>query len=233
MSATPITAARASSIRVVNRDKRPLQAVKVFKGGAAAVNSAGFFGPATGAAGEIVVGWFYENVDNSAGAAGDKLADIQYPRERTIRLFDNDTGAPVVVANRERLCSVYDDHTVQARTLVAGDAGVVYDVTTEGVWLEIAPTPALLEVPRMTAGTTTLVLGTKTITGVPLTSTSQIHLTMKDPGAGALTTFVELDAPVSGRTTGLLDGSFVINAIDNAKAVLTSAVCTVDYLIVG
>lgn len=234
MAAVPLTAARAGSIRVVNRDKRPLAAVAVFKGGLAAVNSAGFFRPATGTVGEIVVGTFYESVDNSAGSAGDKFADIQYPYERTIRLLDNDTVAPVVVANRERLCSVLDDHTVQLSTPAAADAGYVYDVTTEGVWVEIdgfAGGAGASGIPTLQAGTTTLVAGTKTVSGVTLTSTSRILLTMKDPGAGAITGFGAFDAPVASRNTGA--GTFVINAIDDAKATITTAVCTVDYLIIG
>lgn len=235
MAAVPLTKARPGSERVVNRDKRPLQAtIKAWKGGLAAVDAAGFFGPATGAAGEIVVGTFYENVDNSAGIAGAKLADIKYPYERTLRLVDNDTVAPVVVANRERVCSVLDDHTATLLTSAAATLGVVYDVTSEGVWIDIGPAgsaPAANGQPSFQKGTTTLVSGTKTITGVVLTASSVIQLTMKDPGAGVLTTFIGLDAPAASRNVG--SGQFVVNALDDAKAVLTTAVCTVDYLIVG
>jgi hypothetical protein len=58
-----------------------------------------------------------------------------------------------------------------------------------------------------------------------------ILLTMKDPGAGAITGFGALDAPAASRNVGA--GSFVINAIDDSKAVINTAVSTVDYLVIG
>jgi hypothetical protein len=101
------------------------------------------------------------------------------------------------------------------------------------------PTPALnvntfylpeaLRILNIQSGTGTLASGTVTITGVNLTSNSVILLAMRDPGAGALTTFVEFDCPVGTRTAT----QFVVNAIDNAKATLATAVCTFDWLIIG
>lgn len=80
-------------------------------------------------------------------------------------------------------------------------------------------------------GTGTLAAGTLTVTGVTLTATSRIFLTMKDPGAGAITGFADLDAPAASRDTGA--GEFVVNAIDDSKAVINTAICTFDWLIVG
>lgn len=236
MAASPLTKNRASSERVIDRDRRPLRAgVKTWMNGLASVDAAGNFGPATGAIGEIVVGRFAEVVDNSAGGAGAALADIRYPYERNLLLLDNDAVAPLTVTARERVCSVLDDHTATVFNGSLGNAGVVYDVTTEGVWVDIDVASSVLAasgVGAIQAGTTTLIAGTKTVTPVSITANSRIFLTMRDPGAGALTTFVELDAPVAGRTVGAA-GSFIINAIDNAKATLATAVCTVDYLIIG
>lgn len=233
MPASPITKPRPSGIRTINFDRRPLAAVSVFKGGLAAC-VAGFYKPASGDPNEVVVGRFYETVDNSAGAPGDLSANIQFFRERRLFLVDNDAGALVVVASREFGCSFLDDHTATALTPAKGEGAIVYDVTTEGVWVEL-PFPASTDdagLPTIQSGTTTLVAGTKTINGVAITAASRILLSMKDPGAGALTTFIALDAPVGGRTVGAA-GSFIINAIDNAKATLVTAVCTVDYLIIG
>lgn len=233
MSATPLTAARTSgSIRTINRDKRPIAAAKVWKGGLAAC-VAGFYQEASGDPAEVVVGRFFESVDNSAGAAGDKTANIQFFRERRLFLVDNDSGAPVVIANRELACSFLDDHTATLYAAGSGSGAIVYDVTSEGVWVEFAypASPDDAGVPRIQKGTTLLVSGTKTVTGVVLTANSIITLSMRDPGAGALTTFIALDAPVAGRNTST--GQFVINAIDNAKAVLATAACTVDFTIVG
>jgi hypothetical protein len=133
-----ITKGRTGSERAVNRDKRPLQAVHVYKGGLCAVNAAGYYGPATGSANEVVVGVFYEEVDNSAGAAGAKSADVLFRPERCIRLVDNDTGTPVTIAKRERLVAIIDDHTVSGGAPATGTGVRCYDVTTEGVWVEFS-----------------------------------------------------------------------------------------------
>src|SRR5438128_1265488 len=140
MPATPLSAARPSAMRTINRDKRPIAAAKVWKGGLAAC-VAGFYQAASGNPDEVVVGRFFESVDNSGGAAGDKSANIQFFRERTIFLVDNDSGAPVVVAGREGPCSFLDDHTATLATVGAGSGATVYDVTSEGVWVEL-PFPA-------------------------------------------------------------------------------------------
>lgn len=82
---------------------------------------------------------------------------------------------------------------------------------------------------NLQSGTATLASGTATVTGVTLGTNSIILMSMRDPGAGALTTFIEFDCPVGTRTAT----QFVINAIDTAKATLATAVCTVDWLIIG
>lgn len=81
------------------------------------------------------------------------------------------------------------------------------------------------------SGTATLVAGTVTITSAKLTANSRIFLSMKDPGGGAITGFADLDAPVATRNP--TTGEFVVNAIDNSKVVINTAVCTFDWLIVG
>ena len=53
-----------------------------------------------------------------------------------MRLYANDGGAPVTVARRERTASILDDQTITLATPAAGDGVRVYDVTTEGVWVE-------------------------------------------------------------------------------------------------
>mgnify|MGYP001236400944 CR=1 FL=1 len=81
----------------------------------------------------------------------------------------------------------------------------------------------------MQAGTGTLTSGTVTISGVTLTASSRIIITMKDPGAGAITGMAGFDAPDAGRNVGA--GRFTVNAIDDAKATIATAACTFDYLI--
>lgn len=234
MAATPLTAPRSGSCRAINRDLRPLAAgARVWKGGlAACVN--GYFQAASGSPSEVVVGRFYSSKDNTAGSAGALSADVKFFNERNLFLLDNDTTNPVVVASREMPCSTLDDHTATLYTLGASQAGIVYDVTSDGVWVEIdqaAASYAASGSPTVQKGTTTLVAGTKSVTGVTLTAGSSIQLTIRDPGAGALTTFIGLDAPVAGRNTAA--GSFTINALANDKTTLATAVCTVDFVIVG
>jgi len=217
------------SVRIVDKDKRPLAANAVVYKRSLAVCIGGYYKAATGAAGEVLVGEFTGKVDNTAGANGAKSATIKFFRTRVLRLVANDGGAPVVVANRESLCSLLDDATATLYSDAKGAPAIVYDVdATEGVWVE---SPAALATPLRQTGTTTLVAGTKTVTGVVLTANSRILLSMKDPGAGAITAFAALDAPAANRNVGA--GTFVINAIDNAKATIATAVCTVDYEIIG
>lgn len=128
---------RAHSERVLTRDKRPLAAnVKAIKGVMAACTTAGYFQPATGGAGEIVVGFFYETIDNTGGAAGAKVADIHFIRERGLVLLANNASAPVTIASRERPISLLDNQTATVATPTAGEGVRCYDVTTEGVWVE-------------------------------------------------------------------------------------------------
>lgn len=132
-----LTKDRTGSERVINRDKRPVAAaVKCIKGGLAAMNAAGFIQPASATAGNPVVGYFYETVDNTAGANGAKLVDVHYFKERAVRLYANDGVAPVTIARRERTASILDDQTITLATPAAGDGVRVYDVTSEGVWAE-------------------------------------------------------------------------------------------------
>jgi hypothetical protein len=90
--------------------------------------------------------------------------------------------------------------------------------------------PDALRQLNIQTGTATLVSGTVTVTGVTInTSNSIILFSMRDPGAGALTTMIELDCPVGTRTAT----QFVVNAIDTAKATLATAACTFDWMIIS
>lgn len=133
-----LTKERASSMRVIRRDRRPISAnVKAIKGGLAACDSDGFYCPATGAATEVVVGKFTETVDNTGGLDGAKKVEVDFLRDRTVFLVNNDGGTAVVVADRERSCFALDDQTATGDDTKAV-LGVTYDVVTnEGVWVEI------------------------------------------------------------------------------------------------
>lgn len=79
-------------------------------------------------------------------------------------------------------------------------------------------------------GTDTLSSGTVTISTATITANSRIMITMKDPGAGAITGFAAFDVPVGTRTPGA-PGSFVVNAIDDAKSLIATAACTFDWFV--
>lgn len=134
---TALAKEKAGSVRKVTRDRRPISAnVKAYKGALAACDSDGFYCPATGATTEVVVGRFAETVDNTGGADGAKSVDVHFFRERVLFLLANDSGTAVVAADRERECYVLDDQTVTGDD-TKGVAGIAYDVTSEGVWVEI------------------------------------------------------------------------------------------------
>lgn len=235
---TAKTKSSPGSLKTVERERRPLAAgAKVWAGSLAMCitsgTSRGYYKQADGSSIGRVVGRFTEAVDNTAGADGALSAEINFMRERKLVLAVNDTGTAVAVADRESVCFALDDQTV-TEAESEQIAGSVYDVTSEGVWIEPwggggggAPSDS----PVIQSGTATLATGTKTVTGVKLTATSRIFLTMKDPGTGAITGLGALDAPAASRNTST--GQFVINAIDDSKAVITTAVSTVDWMIVG
>lgn len=234
---TALLQSRVTKQRAVSYDLRPLAAVKVWKGGLAMVITsgahAGYYTEANTTDTGVIVGKFDEDVDNSGGADGDLKANVHFFHERQLEGLDNDTGTAVTNAMKELACYVLDDHTVTAAAN-ATPCGVVYEVSADGktVWVEGGHSPPeVQQAPPIQTGTTTLITGTKTVTGVTLTAGSRIFMSMKDPGAGAITGFGSFDAPAASRNTGT--GQFVINAIDDAKAVIGTAVCTVDWMIVG
>ncbi|XXX73886.1 hypothetical protein WMF30_40190 [Sorangium sp. So ce134] len=150
-----LTKPKSNSIRVIgSRDKRPLAAnVKAFQGGLAVCivsgTSRGFYAPASDDLIAVPVGRFYETIDNIGGADGAKNVEIQFFKERKVLLMANDTDTPVVAADRESTCYALDDQTATG-AVTTTPAGPVYDVTSEGVWVEIgAATMSTAEPPGL------------------------------------------------------------------------------------
>jgi hypothetical protein len=75
-------------------------------------------------------------IDNTAGANGALYAEVEYLRPFWVFLLLNDTGTPVTVAMRESSCYCLDDQSVTGAS-GAAVCGVVYDVTSEGVWVKM------------------------------------------------------------------------------------------------
>lgn len=112
-------------------------AVKLLQGVLWMRNSSGYITNASDASGGKVVGVGAEEVDNSAGSAG----DLDCIAERGIFLFTNGTVA-LTRANIGQVCYVEDNQTVSASGGSYGVvAGVVEDVTTEGVWVNVGVAP--------------------------------------------------------------------------------------------
>lgn len=132
-----LTAERVGSVREVTRDLRPMTAaVKAFKGGLACCAS-GYYKPAVAGTGARVVGRFAQTIDNSAGSAGALNVDIHFLGERHLMLLANSATNPITVAMRETVCYAENDQTVGSLATGFSLAGIVYDVTSEGVWVEI------------------------------------------------------------------------------------------------
>ncbi len=132
-----LTRERVSAVRAVTREPRPMAAgVKLFKGALVAC-TAGFYGPAAAGTNKRVVGRAAQTVDNTAGGAGAMNCDIHFFYERDIFLLANSATNPLTAAMREQNCYAEDDQTVGSLATGFSVVGIVYDVTTEGVWVEI------------------------------------------------------------------------------------------------
>lgn len=137
----PLTGPFMGSVKDVEGQRRPLAANAVTFVNAIAIailsgGSAGYYKQGDDTSIGIAVGRFTEAVDNTGGADGAKSANIEFFRKRTVSLWDNDTGTPVTVAMRESQGYVLDDHTITGAVQTVA-AGTIYDVTSEGVWVEV------------------------------------------------------------------------------------------------
>lgn len=125
----------------------PLTAIKCLAGTLAALNSSHQLVAATDAASRRVVGIFAEEVDNSAGSAGDVNAAVDIGCFK----FDNSGSNALTDAHIGRVCYVEDNQTVSSDPGTnAVVAGIVAKVDTDGVWVFVgvgaAAVPALAPV---------------------------------------------------------------------------------------
>lgn len=109
-------------------------ATKLLQGVLWARNSSGYIVNASDTASLIVVGVGAEEVDNSAGSAG----DLTCVAERGTFKFANDSGTAVTEANINSVCYVLDNVTVSgsggSNDIIAG---IVRKVDSDGVWVEV------------------------------------------------------------------------------------------------
>jgi hypothetical protein len=127
----------------------PLSNVKVYAGSIGCINASGYLTKGAAATGLKCVGRISEQVDNSAGSAGDLRADVENGIFRWANSADADAIALADVGN---VCFIVDDQTVAktSGSSTRSPAGIIEDVDTDGVWVRmgqdalVAPAGALL-----------------------------------------------------------------------------------------
>ncbi len=117
--------------------------VHALAGTLAVLNESGFCEPATTAADLTCVGVFGHEVDNTNGADGAEVVEV----ERGYFCFANSAGADeITLADVGTMCELVDDQTVAKAEPTSGrsPAGIVDDVDDSGVWVFIDPTSGVL-----------------------------------------------------------------------------------------
>jgi len=111
-------------------------AVKIFAGALVMRNAAGYLTKGATAAGSVGVGRAEEQVDNSAGAAGDKALRF---RPGTFRFKNSAAADAITIAEIGDKCFIVDDETVAKTdgTATRSPAGVIEDVDAQGVWVRV------------------------------------------------------------------------------------------------
>lgn len=145
-----LTKARPTSVRYVTYDMLPIAANAVcIKGGRVAINAAGFYKPASGVDGEVILNAIFEESKTGSGVNGAVKVNVRFLTERVLLLQNNDTGTAVVITDRGKPCYQLDDQTVTGDDAdLTSTAGIVYDVTSEGVWVDVTePIVRLPEAP--------------------------------------------------------------------------------------
>lgn len=202
-----------------------LTGVKSIKGGAAAlVLGTGKVVNATGAANQLVIGTFDQEVD---ATAADKLVSVTLPSEKVLYRFVNGTSGDACAAtNIGQLCYALDNQT--ASILPAGKSvlGRIWDVSTAGVLVELlesVSSPILIgTAPAFAAGdcaVTAALAQNGTIFDVPTTAAnSTITLPVTGVPDGTELTFCA-DGTKNGHTVQYRFGTTAITtALTASKA---------------
>lgn len=137
MALGSLIASTTTSITVTRRDgsatKYPVAAsTKTLAGAFAALDGSHNLVNATDASSRRVVGIHAQETDNSAGSAGDLSSIV----EKGLFLVKNSSGNAVTDAHIGQACFIEDNETVASSggtNFVV--AGIVEDVTTDGVWV--------------------------------------------------------------------------------------------------
>jgi len=109
--------------------------VKIYYGSIVVLNATGYLAPGSTATGLQARGVAQEQVDNSAGADGDKTLDS----EPGIHYFANDGTDTITRAHIGGTAYIVDDQTVASTdgTGTRSAAGEIKDVDSGGVWVQV------------------------------------------------------------------------------------------------
>ncbi len=136
---TALANGRNTPSRDGNRYGVPVAAGKIiYPGALVAVDSSGYATPGATATGLMGIGRSEALADNSAGSAGDIVADIR----PGIHRWENSASTDeITLSSLGHVCFMVDDQTV-AKTNGGGTrspAGLVIDVDSLGVWVDTRP----------------------------------------------------------------------------------------------
>lgn len=127
-----LTADRNTRCKMVQRKvKLPVAAAtKIYAGSMVSVNAAGYAVPSSDTAGHVFFGRAAEQVDNSAGANGDKEIEV----ERGVFKWNNSGLTQAEVGDTVH---VSDDNTVTTAGTAVNDVAVgrLEEVESDGVWV--------------------------------------------------------------------------------------------------
>lgn len=212
-----------------------------------AVNASGYATNGADTAGLRVIGCSTQSVDATGEASGDSTIEV----DRRPYLMENSSGNALTIAHVGQLCYVEDNQTVGSDP---GDnaivAGVVHDVTSEGVYVDFAGIADAVSSPEIGISSTDNEDGTATVTVqcskagrqvLQLWLSTAAYGAAADPGDIAATTgsiLVEdtadalLQAVTDANGTLVLtltrtaDGSTYVNAEKNGNAVSAEVAVT-------
>ena len=137
---------RSRQGKIPNLRDVPLKAgYKVYAGAIVVIQqSTGYGRPGFSGTGCVAIGVAQTTLDNSStgtlpGANTDGGLVMPVKSGGIFGPFANDTGTPVAATDRTKVCYLLDDNTITMSSSSASVAGIVQDLDSEGVWVEIDP----------------------------------------------------------------------------------------------
>ena len=190
----------------------------IYAGSLVADNDSGYAVPASASPALIVAGVAQEDVDNSAGSAGDETVELL---SGVVARFANSAGGDAIaIAQRYDLCYAVDDETVALTSGAAARpiAGIIMDVDSTGVWVLVGPEAVRGRVIKVTKNITIADLtASATSQTIAVTGTLPAGTVLLGPCQLLITTLVaggaisdcDLDVGYTGNVDALADAYLV------------------------